>query len=287
MTTTNISRHAANKPKSIGLAILALVIWVAPMKAVDDKTLEIAPDASIQASLANLASAPDRSAFNRQVDQLIERQSDDGRPLIPQLVWYAASHREEARSKAIVGHVLARITTPKNIIVEALAPHLANKDVAIRGIVGELLANFEDRSATRPPDFSAYRALIETDVQAGREPQSSLVHFMYASDPGTALQTMVRACQLRAPEEIKPILWSEHVVAELFWKRRYGFVERNAVDAAVVREIDSLSRHARWWVRLYAAEIVKAHPELGEAGVVKRLKDDADQRVRFVFERNG
>lgn len=287
MTSTKISRHAANKPKSIGLAFLALVIWVAPMKAVDDKTLEIAPDASIQSSLANLASAPDRSAFNRQVDQLIERQSDDGRPLIPQLVWYAARHQQETRTKAFVGRVLASIATPKNVIVEALAPHLDNNDVAIRGIVRELLMNYEDRSATRPPDFSAYRALIEADVRAGREPQSSLLQFMYASDPGTALQTMVRAAQLRAPEEIKPILWSEHVVSELFWKRRYGFVERSAVDAAVVREIETLSRHARWWVRLYAAEIVKAHPELGESSVVKRLKEDADIRIREVFERNG
>lgn len=285
MTSTKISRHAANKPKSIGLAILALVIWVAPMKAVDDKTLEIAPDASIQTSLANLASAPDRSAFNRQVDQLIERQSDDGRPLIPQLVWYAAQHREESRTKAFVGRVLAGIDTPKIVIVETLVPHLDNKDIAIRGIVKELLANYEDRSATRPPDFSSYRALIEADVQAGREPRTSLVQFMYASDPGTALQTMVRAAQLRAPEEIKPILWSEHVVSELFWKRRYGFVERSAVDAAVVREIETLSRHARWWVRLYAAEIVKAHPELGGADIVKRLKEDADIRIREVFER--
>lgn len=286
MTSANISQHTANKLKSIGLAFVVSVIAVATVNAADP-VVEITPDNASQASLENLINAPDKATFNRQLDQLIERQSDDGRPLIPQLVWYAAQHREESRTKAFVGRVLARIATPKSVIVETLVPHLDNKEVAIRGIVKELLAGYEDRSATRPPDFSAYRALIETDVQAGREPQSSLVQFMYASDPGTALQTMVRAAQLRSPEEIKPILWSEHVVSELFWKRRYGFVERSAVDAAAVREIETLSRHARWWVRLYAAEIVKAHPELGGASVVKRLKEDADQRVRLVFERNG
>ncbi len=287
MTTSSIGRHTTSKLQRIELAFVVSVIAVASVNAAENPVVEITPDNSCQTSLENLINAPDRPSFNRQVDQLIERQGDDGRSLIPQLVWYVARHQQETRTKAFVGRVLARIATPKSVIVETLVPHLSNKDAAIRGVVKELLAGYEDRSATRPPDYSAYRALIEADVQAGREPRTSLVQFMYASDPGTALQTMVRATQLRAPEEIKPILWSEHVVSELFWKRRYGFVERSAVDAAVVREIETLSRHARWWVRLYAAEIVKAHPELGEADVVKRLKDDADQRVRFVFERNG
>lgn len=286
MTSTKIKQHAAIRLRGIGLVFAASVIAVAAVNAVDT-VVEITPDNASQASIESLINAPDKPAFNRQLDQLIERQGDDGRPLIPQLVWYAARHQQEARTKAFVGRVLAGITTPKSVIVETLVPHLDNKDIAIRGIVMELLASYEDRSATRPPDFSGYRALIEADVRAGREPRSSLVQFMYASDPGTALQTMVRAAQLRSPEEIKPILWSEHVVSELFWKRRYGFVERIAVDAAAVREIETLSRHARWWVRLYAAEIVKAHPELGEAGVVKRLKEDADIRIREVFERNG
>ncbi|MBI5764466.1 MAG: hypothetical protein HZA51_13170 [Planctomycetes bacterium] len=267
------------------VSIIAITHMNAATKAADDQVVEITPDNACQASLANLFSTTDKPAFNRQVDQIIAGQGDDGRQVVPQLVWYAARHQQETRTKAFVGQVLARIAAPKSVIVEALVPHLDNKDAAIRGIVKELLVGYEDRSATRPPDYSAYRALIEADVQSGREPQSSLVQFMYASDPGTALQTMVRACQLRAPDEIKPILWSEHVVSELFWKRRYGFVERSAVDAAVVREIETLSRHPRWWVRLYAAEIVKSHPELSGADVVKRLKEDTDIRVREVLGR--
>ncbi len=287
MTESNIGRYATGTSRSVCLAfVLVIAGSIYPpgvVEAAADRVVEITPDDAHQVALTGLYSAPDKATFNRQVDQLIELRADDEQQLIPQLLWFAARHYQDIRTKAFVGRVIARLAAPNDVIVAALAPHLDNRDDVIRGMVKDLLKGFEDRSVTRPPDFSAYRALIEADVRAGREPQASLVHLMYESDPGTALQTMVRAFQLRAPDEIKPILWSEHVVAELFWKRRYGFVERSAVDPTVVRELEKLSRHPQWWVRLYTAEIVKAHPELGVPEVVKRLTEDTDIRVREVL----
>lgn len=244
-----------------------------------DGTIEIAPDDAYQAALTDLFNAPDKAAFNRQADQFFALRAGDTRQVVAQLLWFAARHHDKARTKAFVGKVLTRLEAPKDVIVVGLAPHLDNREENVRVMVQELLTGYEDRSATRQPDFSAYRALIEADVRAGKEPPPSLVRLMYTSDPGTALQNMVRACQLRDPAEIKAILWGEHVVAELFWKRRYGFVERKAVDAAAVQELDKLARHPRWWVRLYVAEIIRAHPELGLPEVLDRLKEDADRRV--------
>ena len=252
----------------------------ATIAATNFRTVEIIPDDIYQVALTNLFSAPDKSSFNDQADRLLALREGDVQNPITQLLWFAAQHHQDARTRAFAGQVLARLSAPKEVIVAALAPQLDNRDETITAMVQDLLKGYEDHSATRPPDFSAYRALIEADVRAGREPQTSLVHFMYTSDPGTALQTMVRACQLRDPAEIKPILWSEHVVAELFWKRRYGFVDRNAVETAVLQELDKLSRHPRWWVRLYVAEIAGTHSELGEPEVVKRLTEDTDQRIR-------
>lgn len=253
--------------------------------AVEDRTVEITPDDTFQAALADLFNAPDKAVFSRQADQLLALRAGDSKQLVAQLLWFAAQHHQDARTKAFVGNVLVRLSAPKHIIVAALAPQLDNRDETVRGMAQELLKSYEDRSATRVPDFSLYRALIEADVRAGREPQTSLVRFMYESEPGVALQAMVRAYQLREPEEIKTILWAEHVVAELLWKRRYGFVERKAVDAAAVQELEKLTRQPQWWVRLYVAEIVLAHPELGPADVVKRLQEDIDPRVRGSMQR--
>lgn len=281
-------RTGARASRCLALAIIAMVAALhgpRALEAVEGRKIEIVPDATYQAALSELAAAPDQATFDIQMDQFVRRHKDDTDRLIPQLMWYSARNSGNAKSNAnaVVGRVLARLSAPREVIVSALAPQLDNKDEAILSNVRNLLRGLEDHSATRPPDFSAYRAIIEADTRAGREPQTSLVRFMYDSDPGVALQTMVRACQLRDPDEIKPILWAEHVVAELFWKRRYGFVERDFVDGATQAEIARLSIHPRWWVRLYAAAIVAAHPELGSPDVERRLKADADTRVRAVL----
>jgi hypothetical protein len=269
----------------VAIVIMGAACAPARINAADDRGIEITADNVYQAALTDLFSEPDKATFDGQVDQLLKLRVGDSRQLILQLLWFAAQHPQDKRTKPFVGHVLRRIDAPKDAIVTALAPHLDNRDASVQGMVRDLLRGYEDRSATRPPDFSAYRALIEADVQLRREPQSSLVQFMYESDPGTALQTSVRAFQLRDPKEIKPILWSEHIVAELFWKQRYGFVEPKAVDATAVQELEKLSRHPYWWVRVYVAEIIRAHPELGNPEIAKRLQQDADLRVRGSMQR--
>ena len=46
------------------------------------------------------------------------------------------------------------------------------------------------------------------------------------------------------------------------------------------REVETLSRDASWWIRLYVAHLVRSHPELGSAAVVERLRADEQPRVR-------
>jgi hypothetical protein len=103
---------------------------------------------------------------------------------------------------------------------------------------------------------------------------------MYASDPGSALIAMMRAYQLRDPAEIKSIRWAEHVVSELFWRRRYGFVDGKAVDPVAISELDKLSRDGHWWARLYVAQIVTQHSELAKPELVTRLAADENALVR-------
>ena len=169
---------------------------------------------------------------------------------------------------------------PKEAAVTALAIHLDNVNPAIQREARSLLHGYEDRSATRPPDFSSYRAIIETAVRAGKEPSNSLVRFMYETDPGTALLTMMRGYQLRDPNEMKPILWAEHVIADMFWKRQFGFLVPQEVPAAALDELNALSRHDRWWVRLYVVEILRHHPDLSQPEMFNRLKEDRHAIVR-------
>lgn len=242
--------------------------------------VELKPEAGMQRSLDELAAAADESNFKARLDEWLEQASREPAAHLLQLVWYAAEHKGGETTHAFIGTLLKRLDYPKSAAVAAIAPHLDDESAGVREVVARLLVGYEDRSATRPPDFSAYRDAIEADVRAGREPRHSLVRLMYTSDAGTALLTMVRACQLRDPEEIKPILWAEHVVSDLLWRRRYGFIERHAVEAEAQRQIRVLSRHPHWWVRMYVAQLIGVHPELGDDGLVKTLLSDTHELVR-------
>jgi hypothetical protein len=59
-----------------------------------------------------------------------------------------------------------------------------------------------------------------------------------------------------------------------------GFVSRDAVDAAAPEQIEKMSRHPAWWARLYAAEVLRRHRELGTDAMVQRLAGDGNRLVR-------
>jgi len=254
--------------------ILAGVVWAAPRA----RAAAIEPDETYQTLFASMARAVDRPEFERLVGRLTNMGDRD--QLVGQLLWYSAVDAKSPAARVVVGKVLARIDRPKTSVVRALVRRLDDPNVVVQAHARELLRGYEDRSATRPPDFSTYREIIEADVRARREPQASLVRHMYESDAGAALLTMVRAYGLRRPAEIRPILWAEHVVSELMWRRRYGFAGPREVDAAAVRELEAISRSRWWWARLYVAEIVGSNPELGTAGMNERLAADGNRMVQ-------
>lgn len=244
------------------------------------KPVEIAPIANYQDSFERLAKAADRASFDAEMARLVDLIDADQSTAVEQLLWYSTKHDPRAKTPALVGRVIKIIGVSNEAMIRALVPHLDNVDSELRERAARWLVGCEDHSAVRPPDFSTYRTIIEEDIRANREPQTTLVRHMFQSDASTALLTMVRASQLRDPAEIKPILWAEHTVADLQWKRRFGFVGPRDISNEAVAELEKLSRHARWWVRLYAAEIVTSNPELAAPRVMERLQSDENNAVR-------
>lgn len=250
-----------------------------------ERMVTVSPVAACQTALAELRSAGDLADMEARIDRLLAMHGQDRDEFLAQLLFFAARPQADAASRAVAGHVLKRLDASKQTVAAAVAPHLDNTDEAIRAAAREVLIGLEDRSASRPADFSAYHAIIEADVRAGRALQASLVCHMYESDPGQALLTMLRAHQLRRPEEIRPILWAEHVIADLFWRRTHGFVERKAVTPEAVAELDRLSISPHWWARLYVAENVCKHPELATEQIIERLPADESALVRGALAR--
>lgn len=107
-----------------------------------------------------------------------------------------------------------------------------------------------------------------------------LVRYMYETDPGMALLAVMRAHQVREPAQIKRILWAEHLVSEVLWKQKFGFLKPSEVDAAAVEQLTSLSTHEAWWARLYVAEVMRQQPAFRGAELLTVLAGDSNEAVR-------
>ncbi|MCG8405901.1 MAG: hypothetical protein MI923_11965 [Phycisphaerales bacterium] len=264
-------------------AVATIGVIVVPASASEEISKadgQIRPDVAFQSALRDVSETENNEQRNERLNRIQDLSVGRHDHMIGQLLWYYATSDEKVKASSVVGRVLDHHDVPKQTSVFALIPHLDDRDASVREMTRSLLQGYEERSASRPPDFSAYRSFIEAKIRTGGEPSDSLVRHMYESDPGTALLAIMRGYQLRDPDEMKLILWAEHVVADLFWKRRHGFLGPKAVEPAVIRQLRLLAQHERWWVRMYVAEILRRHPELARPQVLESLQDDAHPLVR-------
>jgi hypothetical protein len=118
-------------------------------------------------------------------------------------------------------------------------------------------------------------------------PPRGLIRFLFAdpslglfTDPGMGLRSMIAQYLRNATEDRKPILWGEHVIADTIWRHQNGFLEKNRVDPAAAEQADKLSRHDRWWVRLYVAAVLRDHPAFRTKVLVDRLARDPNDLVK-------
>lgn len=272
--------------RRIVVALLLLFVAVAKGEEPRPGVIRTERDESYQLAITELLNSSTLDVSGAAFERFLNLNGGDSRRLVAQLVWRLAKGRQDEAVNALAGRVFKRWENYKDSVVAALIPLLDDVDPSIRREAGSLLRGLEDRSALRPPDYSIYHAFLEADFRGGRSPQASLVKFMYEGDPGVALLTIMRASQMRDPAEIRPILWAEHVVADLMLRRQFGFVEAKAVDPAVVRELDKLSQHKAWWARLYVAEIIRSNPELGTKLIRDRLAGDSNEIVKGALSRS-
>lgn len=187
-----------------------------------------------------------------------------------------ADRDERAAMLAVVALHIS--TVSKSKILEAVLPHLKRSDEPTRQVVRRLLQHIEDSSAGGHPDFSYYRGHIGGDRRDKREIDLNLVEHMFRTSPSEALRTFVMVWY--HDERRKPPLWAAHVVDDLLWKRQHGFTAAKEPEPAVTQELEKMAKHDEWWARLYAAEVIRQHPELGNQSLVDELARDPHPLVQ-------
>lgn len=245
----------------------------------------IEPDQAIQEKIQDVAKFVRESEQKDRAEEVframiaLDRTTRDDQPhLIRQLIWHFAQSTDE-REAWTLPLVLAHLQIPKGAMVDAIAPIIGKTEARKLTEGVQLVARaIENGTVNVPPDLDQYQSHVTGILRGKLDDELGLVDHMFRRSPGDALQVFIFTAY--RDERRKPLLWARHVVDDALWKRQYGFVPRKEPDAGVTEELEKMAGRDEWWARLYAAEIIRQHPEFGTDELVKRLADDPHALVQ-------
>ena len=217
--------------------------------------------------------------YKLAIGSLIVASQQDPVLFTQQLVEFArvANAANDERRRAVVMRVMQLSAASKGEVFKAVLPYLQSDDKELRSIAAKLLENIENCTPGCPPDFSYYRDEIQRRLTAGGIDADGLFDRVFRRSPGDALQ-LITFIEFR-DDRRKPLLWARHVVDQAVWKRQYGFVPLKEQDTEVTKQLQAMAEREEWWARLYAAEVIRQHPEFGNTELNKRLADDKNELV--------
>ena len=280
------------KPRGPNLLVVLLVLGACLIEAVccaaeaqsPSKAPALLPNKAIQDSLRALTPGQFKTEaeWKARLNSLKEISGNRFEVLLPQLVYWSANSRgmEEAMLPAAI---IEQLGISEHAFPGALWPYLDSDDPKIRKAVRGIIVGTEDVSASRPPDFSDHAAVLSARFRSKESVPKPLVAYMFERAPGQAVLSCMRVYAQQDLAAWKSTLWAEHVVNDVLWKQENGFLKPHETEPAAVEQIDKMSRRAEWWVRLYAAEIMRQHPEFRAAEIVERLAKDENDLVKRVI----
>jgi hypothetical protein len=162
------------------------------------------------------------------------------------------------------GLLMAVVSDPRDIL-DAVWPWL---DVRDSKFGGGCRYAMEAAGATIALDRGGkprFTHLIERLRRFPGRPPDAVIEFMYRHHPSAALHTMIEV-HLRDSPDRDPIILAEGVVSA-----HLSASPKFSPQAAA--ELEKLSRHPSWWVRLYVAAVIDRFKEY-QPGIIERLAAD-------------
>ena len=241
---------------------------VAQGRLAPDPELQNAIEVTVSAIVQNDEAAADHFASLRKLG------GPDRAALLVQMVLYLEG--VEGSDRAMAGAlVLERLSfTPKEKI-DAVVPLLEAANRTRRGVLSGMLGTVDRRDGGQA-DFSVYDAWLRG--RPGRPP-AAFVAYLFDSAPNDAVRLMQRVYGRPAalpPDASRAVDETGAIVVERDVSRPLTEEERARAAAALA----TLAADPAWWVRRYAATLLRDEPALRSPAVVDLLKSDADPLVR-------
>jgi hypothetical protein len=263
----------------ISLRLCALLLpLLAFAPAQDAPATGPAPDARLQSGLCALVEASGSDERRAALQFVAENAGEQSQRLIPQLLLFTEQSRS-TREGMLFGALVEQLRIPQQDLVAGLVPLLEEAGAARRASIGGVLAQFEAHSIDRAANFDHYRPFLAAEAPVG------LTRYLYESDPDAALITLTRA-RVRDAGALRALVHAQHVVADLRWQLRFGYISGTDLPAAAplaaLEALGELATHEAWWARLAAAQLAVEQPGLRSVIPVDALAEDAHATVREV-----
>jgi hypothetical protein len=240
------------------------------------------PDA--QSAIKKVVKSGKEPMFLERMHVLGEKYTRRREQLVLELAYYTS--RATDVDEAMVPHFIARqVGINDNDIVRALAPYLGADDRRFRETARDWIQAADEGLRGKNQGTKHLRALMEASVRRNEPIPWSLSEFLFHTNPSAGLHDFVSVYLAQDPDAAKKLLWSDHVVQDLVWRREHRFdKEFRDLLPAGLNELAWLASQKEWWVRLYVAVIVRKYPNLGTAEITAKLKDDPHEIVRKAIQ---
>lgn len=263
----------------------------------------ITPDPALQARLEQLSQSRTAGDFYRAAAAVFDQvaaagdESED-KAFVRQVLFHAAygpgsdAERLELLSMLLRLELMRTINVTRGGVVWAAVPYLDDEDGRLRNAAEVLIGQMD----VYRPDYQHDDGFEEIEAYLGtpprvEDPPRQLVKGMYQARPHAAVRAMARIYLNPAPgpdkdAEIRATSEQSELTAAVRHIEQHlsvssGF-DQGALEPETAAIFQKLAQDEHWWVRLYAAQLMKRYPAFRDAATMRRLSDDPNSLVRQI-----
>ena len=200
--------------------------------------------------------------------------------LFPQLLIFS-SNAKGTEDGMVPGIVMWHLKYSEADGAGVLAQYIGPSNAHYLKEINSWLSDAERQELKGPPNFERYADLLSLQLKRNEPMTGNLILRMYRLDPRDALMSMMRVYNADTALT-QSLVWSDHIVYEPIWRKEHKFEVDDSI--APRAELAKAAASNEWWVRMYVAEIVHQHPELGTPAIVDGLKNDKNELVKKALD---
>jgi hypothetical protein len=257
------------------LSVAACVVLAGPGES-SGAQQSITPDQRLQTAIDRAVEpTQSRAEMYAQLEELKRLAAKSPEHFLEQLLYYYSNQQNDRQRRFRAFLLVGHLRLPKTVIAEVASRYAYAEDEDLSAEARRLLHIAEEGWRGEPGRY------YEPVIRARKDDSAlGLIRFMFETSPERAIRVMLRV-EEDDRTDLRSVRWGEHVVSDYLWKRRHRFDQ--AADetlASAVKELDAMSRHGTWWVRLYVAQILRQYAQLRTPELIERLKADEHELVR-------